>query len=228
MSEILYIILLNDSNNIIEETNIQKPGTYQDLLLALKKLAKLPQNFQLFIKTQEDSEIIIDNPEKYPFVKNLLFIRENDNIILNKSIFSINYNNLSENDKALLDDQYNCLLCMQQIKNQNPYFCYFCQKVYHIQCLENWDKQRKNNHKNLNCPFCRKELPLDKWQKKLDFQEKRKKDAEILNKLNKFDKKTDENNLKEYTDYIKKSSTLINNVLLQIIEINSLNQKKKY
>lgn len=222
MSDKLDIILLNKLNNIIEETSIKRPKTYQDLLLVLKnKLAKLPENFKIFYNFQGDSENIINSNEKYLLADNILFIKETENDILDQSIFSLNYNELSEKDKEILDEQYNCLLCTQIIKNQNPYFCYSCQKVYHIKCLEEWDRKRRINNKNLDCPFCRKELPLEKWQRKLDFQEKRNKDAEIMNKLNKYEKTMNNNKIKQYEKYIIKTCIFIQNILNKINEINS-------
>lgn len=210
MSDKLDIILLNKSNKIVEEASIKRSRTYQDLLLVLKnKLAKLPLNFKIFYNFQGESENIINSNEKYILVDNLLFIKETENDSADQSIFSVNYNELSEKGKEILDEQYNCLLCTQIIKNQNPYF------------LEEWDRKRRTNNKKLNCPFCRKELPLKNWQRKLNFQEKRNKDAEIMNKLNKYDKTINENKIKQYVEYINKTCIFIQKILIKMNEINS-------
>ena len=220
MSDRLEIILLDNLDNILEEINIKKPKDYQDLVLEIKKIKKSSNNFKIFIKSNEDSKIIIDNNRQYLFVKNIIFIKENEKDILDQSFFSINYNELSENYKDILDEKYNCLLCTEKIQKENPYFCYSCQKVYHLKCLQNWDKERRSNNKNFNCPFCREELPLEKWQKKINFQEIRRVDSEIMNKLNKYDNKIDEGKLKGYEEYIKKSCIFIKNILNKINEIN--------
>ena len=40
--------------------------------------------------------------------------------------------------------------------------------------------------KILSCPNCRNELPLDKWNKKLDFDNIRKDESNIINKINEY------------------------------------------
>ena len=72
---------------------------------------------------------------------------------------------------------------MNIIKHENPFFCYSCQKLFHHKCLENWDKQRHQQHKNLCCPNCRNELPLKKWKEKLNYEESRKSEAEIMERM---------------------------------------------
>ena len=66
---------------------------------------------------------------------------------------------------------------------------------------------------------CRKELPLDQWKQKIEYEENRKKEAENMNKVNELTKK---NNLKdilisinnektkELKEQIKKKENLIN------------------
>ena len=44
-------------------------------------------------------------------------------------------------------------------------------------CLKNRKKERKENYQKLNCPNCKKELPLEEWKAKLDFEEIRKNDS---------------------------------------------------
>ncbi len=49
--------------------------------------------------------------------------------------------------------------------------------------LRNLGKQKEKN-KKLNCPNCRNELPLNKWKEKLDFEENRENDANIMSQMN--------------------------------------------
>ena len=48
----------------------------------------------------------------------------------------MNYNKLSESKQDILDEKYNCYICNSNIKNENPYFCYICQKIFHEKCLK--------------------------------------------------------------------------------------------
>ena len=40
-----------------------------------------------------------------------------------------------------------------------------CQKIYHEQCLKDWEIKRKSVNLNLFCPNCRNELPFEQWEK---------------------------------------------------------------
>ena len=122
-----------------------------------------------------------------------------------------------------------------KIKDENPYLCYNCQKIFHVKCLEGWDKKRKSQNLILSCPGCRNELPIEKWKKKLDFQENRKNVAENLNKINEYKLDINLNNKinqikdneieklkkvnKELTNYYK---NLLKLITKKINEINQL------
>ena len=83
MSEKIDIFLLDKSNNTIEEVNIIKPKSYKELLDKLNlNFKKLPKNFNVFIYSQQDDEIKIDNNEKYQLLKDTIFIRETKNMYL--------------------------------------------------------------------------------------------------------------------------------------------------
>ena len=64
-------------------------------------------------------------------LNNILFIREKNKKDLKQSLFEINYNKLSESKRDILDDKYNCILCLILIKNENPFLFYKCQKKFH-------------------------------------------------------------------------------------------------
>ena len=229
MSIKLDIFLLDNSNNIIEETSLKKPKTYQELVQSIKKqLKNLPNYFNIFYQSPNNNEIIIYNNEEYNLSIDVLFIREKEQNELKKSIYTNNYESLSESKQNLLDEYYNCYICSEIIKYENPYFCYSCQKIFHNKCLKNWDDKRRALNENLNCPNCRKELPLEQWKKKLNYEENRIKDIEILNKLNQYElnsenKEINKNEIiEEYTKYKEKTSNLFKSILTQMNEINLL------
>ena len=208
MAEKIDILLFDSTNNIIEEINIEKPNSYKELLNSLKINLK----------------------------KTILFIRNIDQSDLSESDFSINIKKLDEDKKEKIEKKYQCIICEEHIKNENPYICYQCQVLICEKCLINWDKKKNRENKPLNCPNCRNELPFDKWKKKLDYQEIRKEDAIRMNELNEkeFNKKLNsninrinENNINELKEENKKLKEE-NIELKKIIEqfkntINSLN-----
>ena len=234
MAENLDLILLDDSNDIIDEANIIKPESYELLISKIKEVFKIePQFYSLFCHQDNDKKLIIHDNKEYKFLKNILFIKKD--FLMNQSIFSFNYDKLSESKKLDLDDKYNCNICEMNIKDENPYLCYNCQKIFHIKCLEGWDKKRKSQNLILSCPGCRNELPIEKWKKKLNFQENRKNMADNLNKINEYKLDRNLNNKikqlkdneieklkninKELTDYYK---NLLKTILTKINEINQL------
>ncbi len=240
------IFLLDNSNNTKDEVNMIKPKTYLELLKQLRqKIKNIPEYYEVFIIGKNNEEIKINNEEKYKMIEDILFIREIDKSILEQSLFSMNYNKLSESQQEKLDEKYCCILCSVIIKNEKPYLCYICQKIFHEQCLNDWDKKCKAEKKNLFCPNCRNELPKEKWNKKLDYEENRKDNANLMNKINEFqinnnmhtnitiikDKKIKElkdNKIKQYElinkyeKYIKKTIQIFRNILNKINLIHSL------
>ena len=153
------LYLLDESNMVKEEVIMIKPKSYKDLLKLIKnKLKNISEYYEIFIIDENNKEIIINNDNIYNKIKDILFIREINKDILEQSLFEINYNKLSESKQEILDNKYNCILCSIIIKNENPYYCYKCQKKYHEKCLKEWDKKCKNENKILSCPNCRNEL----------------------------------------------------------------------
>ena len=222
MSEKLKIVLL-DNNNIIEEKVIKKPQTYSQLIEEIKNNFKyLPDSFNISYPSS-DTEIEINSNEEYQWSKDVIFIRltgPSDN-----SIFENNYNKLSDSCKDLLDCQtYICLICSDIIKNEKPLFCYTCQKIFHHNCLENWDKQRKVNNKIFKCPICQEALPLEKWREKLDFEENRKNIIELMKRFNSLKNENIKQNeiIKKYSQNLKKLLNLFINLLNKINELHSL------
>ena len=162
---------------------------------------------------------------------NILFISEIDKDIYNQSLYEFNYNKLSESKQEILDDKYNCILCSIIIKNENPYLCYKCQKIFHEKCLKDWDNKCISQKKILSCPNCRNELPLDKWNKKLDFENIRKDEANIICKINEYKLNNNLNNniniikdkkIEKYEMYIQNAFKILTDILNKLNSFNSL------
>ena len=184
---IINIFILDDSNNSKSELEIIKPKGYNEFLNQIKLECKIiPENYEMFILDAKNNEIKINNEMDYNKIEDILFIREINKNSLEQSIFDINYNKLSESKQDILDEKYNCILCSIIIKNENPYLCYKCQKIFHIKCLKDWDNKCKEQNKNLICPNCRNELPIENWYKKLNHEENRKEYANLMNLINEF------------------------------------------
>ena len=139
MEEKLDLLVLDNSNFSIEEISFIKPSTYNELLSIIEKaLKKLPKYYNIYYLDDNGDEIIINNNKKYKLAKNIVYIREAEN--LEESEFSLNYNKLSESKKVDLDDKYSCNICQGNIKNikdDKPTICYRCQKTFHRKCWEN-------------------------------------------------------------------------------------------
>ena len=222
----LGIFLLDKSNNIKSEGNMIKPQSYKQLLQQISNnFQSMSEYIEIFIIDKNNKEIIIDEEEKYSLIGDIIFIRAKDKSLLEQSLFERNFNKLSESKQDILSEKYNCTICSIIIKNENPYFCYVCQKLFHDKCLKEWDKKRKAQNKTLKCPNCRNELAIEKWNKKLNFEENRNDNANLLNKINEYRlNKNLNNNLNsinekkknDLKDYLQKQKGVINNYLIYI------------
>ena len=216
------IFLLDNLNNTKNEVSMIKPNSYQELLNQLgKKIKNLPKYYEIYIIGKNNEEIKINNEETYKSIEDFLFIREIDKDILDESLYAMNYKILSESQQDKLDEKFNCILCSMVIKNENPYFCYQCQNIFHIKCLDNWDNKCKQENKKFCCPSCRNELPKENWNKKVDFEGNRKDNANLINKMNEYKLY---NNMKDNINFIKEKK--INE--LKHKEINQSELIKKY
>ena len=104
---------------------------------------------------------------------------------ISQSVFEKNYNQIQEEKKEILNQKYNCGICLEIIKYENPFLCYECQKIFHHTCLNQCDERQRQINKTLYCPNCRNELALYKWKVLRNYDEMRTKDAQILNQLGK-------------------------------------------
>ena len=209
---IMDIFILDNLNNIKEQTNMIKPRTYQALLDQINhKFKILPENYDIYILDKNHKEIRINNEDNYKLIKDELFIREINKDNLEKSEFSINFNKLSESNQDIFYEKYNCIICTNPIKNENPYLCYECQKIFHEKCLKKWDEQCKP----FSCPNCRSKVPFRNWKKQLDYQENRNNIPNLMNKINEY-----KSQIKKYEDYINKTKEFIKTILNKINDIH--------
>ena len=162
----------------------------------------LPKYYKIFYQTENNNEKIIINNEDYKLSKDILFIHEIAPVDLGQSIFSFNYDKLSESKQDILDEKFSCSICNENIKNEKPLLCYRCQKIFHKKCLENWEKNCFKDNKRFNCPYCKNDLPLKDWKEKINYEEERKNTSEIMKKLN----EQENNNI----NYDKNNGKIIN------------------
>ena len=214
------VFLLDNLNSTKEELKIIKAKTYVDLLIQLRQVIKnLPKNYETFILDKDNKEIKINNEEKFKKIDDILFIRELTQERLEQSILEINSNNIYESDQLISGKKYDCILCSVKIKNEKPYLCYKCQRIFHEKCLKDWDTDFKaENNNNLLCPNCKEELPLECWNKKFDYEIHRKDINNLMNKMNEYKLKNNMNDnliiikdkkIKELKNEINNKSELI-------------------
>ena len=198
MSDQTIVCLLDNLNKMLEkEITIKTPKTYQELMTQIKnEFKKLPNDYSIFYLTNDKSEVIInesDNDE-YKLSRDIIFVRQKEVINIKESLYTKIYNMLPESSKEFVDEIYNCFICNENINNENPYFCYICQKIFHINCLGDWNKKKQSKNEVLNCPSCRNELPLELWKQQLNFEEKKSRAAEIMNMINDYELANNLNN----------------------------------
>ena len=88
---------MDNTNNTKKEINITKPSSYWELLIQLiQSSSNIPEYFEIFILDEKNKEIKINNETNYIKINDILFLREIDKNILERSIFDLNYNKLSE------------------------------------------------------------------------------------------------------------------------------------
>ena len=118
----------------------------------------------------------------------------------------------------MLNEKYNCSICLELIKYENPFLCYNCQKIFHHSCLKSWDTNQKQLRKKLSCPNCRNELPFEKWKVLVNYDENRTKEALMLNQIG---KNIDSN------EFINESLMLYKNIINKLNYIHSLIESDK-
>ena len=91
------IFILDNLNNTKENINMIRPKTYQEFLDQINlKYINSPKNYEIYILDKNNKEIKINNEDNYKLIKDKLYIREINKDNLEKSLFSVNLNKLSE------------------------------------------------------------------------------------------------------------------------------------
>ena len=149
------VYLIDEFYNIIEVLNLLKPKTYSSLLEAINSESKnIFKEYEIFFEDNY-KENIISKDEDYAKVKDkdTLYIR-------NIGEFQNSLYKLSDSMNINFEDKYSCVICKEIIQNENPLFCYRCQKLYHKNCLNEWKTTQKSLDKDLSCAACKYELDL--------------------------------------------------------------------
>jgi uncharacterized protein YbaR (Trm112 family) len=240
MSNKINICLVDKSNKKIDQMNIVRPKTYEELLNQIKKGLKVsPDEYTIFYKNK-NAEVIINGNNEYNKSNDILFIRKNETIMGFSLLDDSDYK-LTESTKSQLEEEFNCNICKEFIKIEKPYFCHICQKIFHHKCLEDWGKKRNSFNEILNCPYCRNELPLEQWKEKMDYEELIKqiialkednfKQTQLIHSLKSTIRKLKNNseinkNKEELDEYLQNSFLLIKDIIYKINEISSYIQQK--
>ena len=229
MEEKIDLLLLDNSNNLIEERNVPKPKSYSELKLIIKNnFTKLPEYYQIFYSDEYNSKKIINNDEEYKLSKDILFINElKNNEQIKESIYELNYDKLSESKQDILDEKYNCNICQVNIKQEEkPLLCYRCQKLFHKKCLENWNDKCNEKNIQFSCPKCKYELPIKDWHEKLNYNDERLNEVNIMKELT--NKNQANNELKsEFSIFKSNTYNTYENILNKVDKINSLFEQNK-
>ena len=228
MEEKIDLLLLDGSNNLIEERSFPKPQTFDELQLIIKdSFTKLPEHYQIFYNNEYNIRKMVNNNEEYQQSKDILFITElkNDDKV-KESIYESNYDKLSESKQDILDEKYNCKICEVDIKDEKPLLCYRCQKIFHKKCLENWNAKCNEKNIKFSCPKCKYELPLKDWLQKLNYNDERLNEVNIMKEL--INKNQSNSEIKsEYNIFKSNTYSTYENILNKINNINSLFKKDK-
>ena len=203
------VYLIDEFYNIIEALNLLKPKTYSSLLDTINSESKnLFKEYEIFFE-DNNKENIISNDEDYAKVKDkdVLYIRD-------VGEFQKSFHKLSDSMNINFEDKYSCIICKEIIQNENPLFCYRCQKLYHKNCLNKWKTTQESLHKVLTCTTCKYKLDFKKWESIKDYEYKKEKEEKTT--------KIIEECYKNRTQLRK----IFKNLLNEIMEIKSLLQIK--
>ena len=158
------LIIFNESYSKKEEIKIKKPKSFQELKEQLhEKFNIYLENKYFFILDNRNGEKKISNEDNYKEVEDILFIQEINEGKLEQSSNDIsNSKNINESQ---LDESNICSICTYEIREINLLKCNNCNKLFHEECIKNWDKECESNDQPLTCPLCRDESPIELWKK---------------------------------------------------------------
>ena len=214
ISKKLDIIILDPNKQPINEISIQRPSSYETLKIIISDNFKL-KSFLIYYLNKNNVEIEIKNNDEYKKIDDLIFVMEKK--LIKQSIYNKVSENLSESKVELIDEKYLCNLRNEKLI-ENPYFCYRCQKRFCKKCLDDLSKNLP-----MMCPFCKYQLPIEKWETIKNFKEEKKHYLESIEKIQNYEKEKEIYNKKEQ-ELLKQIKKLKNDFSNQT---NKLNQEKK-
>ena len=219
------LIHINEFGNTIKEINIEKPESYESLILNIK--TKFYDNFELFIITKKNEKKIISSKEDFlTEYTNYYIINKNEND-LEQSLFNSIMDKLSESKQDIYNEKFCCQICGERKKNENPFFCYHCQYIICQNCLKNLNEKCKP----LKCPKCKIERPFDKWETIKNFIGDQQRELELLNTINKLKLKENDNkiimNIKDNEINKQKNEIQEKNKLIEELKKQIENLKNK-
>ena len=207
----LSIIQLDQNKQQIEEKSTKKPKSYENLTEFITQNFKI-NSYVIFYFDKKNKEVYITNNEEYKKSSNLIFIIEKK--ALEESAYNRIYPNLTDSKKDVIDEKYLCSLCYLKL-TENPYYCYQCSKRICKKCLTELSKIKNP----LQCPFCKYELPFEKWLTLKNFTDERKQYLEII-----------ENNIKSKGEnfvHDKKEDEFLKQIRTLTSRVNGANKKIK-
>ena len=204
-SKNLDICMLDLNKQPINEISVQKPISYE----ALKKIVidnfKL-NSFVIYYYNKNNIEVELKNNFEYNNIDDLIFVMEKKS--RKQSLNDEIYESLSNSKIELIDEKYLCNLCEEKLI-ENPYFCYRCQKRFCKKCLDDLNKNQP-----MMCPFCKYQLPIEKWETIKNFEEEKKQYLESVKKIQNLEK--------EKIAYEKREKELIKHI--KLLEYDLSNQ----
>jgi len=100
--------------------------------------------------------------------------------------------------------------------------CYQCQRIFHKECLKKWEYNCKIMFR---CPICNFELPLKNWKEKVNYEEERNNEENIMKDLNANKNKYNDLKIK-YEKLFENISNIFKRILHKSNEIISLIDNK--
>ena len=216
MSSKLLLIQLDQNMQQINEKSIKRPISYDTLKQIVIETFKI-NSFIMYYFDQTNKEINITDNEKFQRSSDLIFIVENK--ALDESIYERIYQYLSNSKMDMVEEKYLCTICSEKFR-ENPYYCYQCSKRICKSCLTNLNR----NMNPLKCPFCKYELPFEKWFTLKNFLEEKQHHLELIEKNIKLKEQNLIYNQKE-SEFLKQIKIL--NALLKEVNKKVKNQESQ-
>ena len=210
ISKNLDIILIGLNKQPIKEISIKRPLSLESLKTIIRDNFKL-NTFFIYYYNNSNIEVEIKDNFEYKNINDLIFVMEKK--LVEQPINSIIYEDLSESKMDLIDEKFSCNLRNEKLI-ENPYFCYKCQKRFCKKCLDDLNKK-----KPMTCPFCKYQLPIEKWETLKNFKEEKKIYLESIEKIKNLEKEKEIYNKKEQ-ESLKNMKKLKDDLSNQITKFN--------